>query len=140
MTTVYILRHGKSDYYKIGIAKDIKSRIATFQIGNPIPLVEVDSFVESRRGDAYTKEGYLHSIFSSMHHYGEWFNVPLSKKDDFFAEIKQMKAFTMDEAKGYIREKIFNGDKCLVVGCEKLAQVGMFCRHHYLNLCELGIE
>lgn len=63
-------------YTKIGIAKDIKKRVETLQVGNPHKLEifakgEMTSFAKK-------KELKLHLKYKKYHHRGEWFKMPPS--------------------------------------------------------------
>ena len=69
---VYLIRSGRSDYYKIGLAKDPKVRLHQLQVGNPEELsivhtIECEDVVEVEDG--------LHNRFVRQHHRGEWYRL-----------------------------------------------------------------
>lgn len=68
MQYLYLVRC--NEYYKIGIANDVDSRMAALQIGNPYPLA-----LEACFGfpNAEIVERALHQKFSQNNVRGEWF-------------------------------------------------------------------
>ena len=58
--------------HKIGIANDVRSRLAQLQTGNPFPLKVVLCF---EFGNASPIEQSLHQKFSAKRHVGEWFEL-----------------------------------------------------------------
>jgi hypothetical protein len=67
---LYIVRC--NDLYKIGIATDIDSRLASLQTGNPYPL-EVEQCFEF--ANSTSVEQVLHQRFSAKRKLGEWFSL-----------------------------------------------------------------
>jgi len=70
MQYLYLIR--SEDYYKIGIASDVESRLAQLQTGNPIQLELVDCYSFN---DAAPVEKVLHNKFSACRAVGEWFRL-----------------------------------------------------------------
>lgn len=67
---LYLIHAAGTDDYKIGVAKDVKKRLAGLQIATPIRL----DVVETKRSGRYKKdEAELHHRFRSFHKRGEWF-------------------------------------------------------------------
>lgn len=76
----YIIRHAKSDYYKVGSTTNLKKRIATFHIGNPemLTLIFIIHQPDSLRPFA---EKRLHHLLQHRRVRNEWFDLPeLSEK------------------------------------------------------------
>lgn len=69
-SNIYFIQSG--EFVKIGIAIDVETRMALFQIGNPIKLILIKAFVTER---AYQEESDLHLIFDKYRVYGEWFRI-----------------------------------------------------------------
>ena len=71
-TEVYLIHAVETDFYKIGIALDISSRLSKLQVGCPFELVVIwsKSFV-----DAGKTEKLLHLTFKDCRVRGEWFKL-----------------------------------------------------------------
>lgn len=69
---VYILKC--HEYYKIGIATNVKSRLASNQTGNPYPIELVDS-IEVGEAACYAIENYLHQSLKRWNERNEWFQL-----------------------------------------------------------------
>jgi hypothetical protein len=71
--TVYLLRSGKTDYYKVGMTdQDVENRIYTMQTGNPerieiIYTLETSMYLEIERT--------IHRMLSPYSYSGEWFKI-----------------------------------------------------------------
>lgn len=79
---LYILRHGESDYYKIGISNKVDKRIDTLQTGNPVELKFIACY-ESDFSDFLGREityleNFLHKNFADKRVRGEWFEFDYS--------------------------------------------------------------
>jgi len=74
MSYVYIVRSG--NYYKIGKADDINSRLVQLQTGNPEKLVLISAIECPTATAALKLEAELHTKLGkySLHH--EWFDLP----------------------------------------------------------------
>lgn len=59
---VYLIRMGKTRYFKIGIAQNTEERVKDLQTGNPEPLHVVHTLVVMRRTHAKYYEGILHEF------------------------------------------------------------------------------
>lgn len=102
-TFIYFI-HSDNGLTKIGIAKDVKLRLTTLNIGSPVELSLLFYF-ESQ--NAKRAEANLHKRFSQKRVKGEWFN--LSDKDiswikenyDIIEEINQQPTLFC-ETEGYL--------------------------------------
>jgi hypothetical protein len=66
---VYFVRHGGNGPIKIGVAKNIRARLATLQIATPERL----SFLGAMLGAGEHEEKQLHGRFAELRERGEWF-------------------------------------------------------------------
>lgn len=62
-----------ADHMKIGISKNLDSRIKQVQTGCPIQLRRVEYVVVDNRDIALSLEKMLHNEFSDLNTFGEWF-------------------------------------------------------------------
>jgi predicted GIY-YIG superfamily endonuclease len=69
---VYVLKC--HEYYKIGIATNVKSRLASNQTGNPYPI-ELVASIEVGEKDCYIIESYLHQSLKQWNERNEWFRL-----------------------------------------------------------------
>lgn len=67
---IYLIRSGVSNRYKIGISKNVPSRLNTLQTGNPEMLSLLRAFPAI---DALKQEQDLHSHYGEKRVNGEWF-------------------------------------------------------------------
>ena len=75
---VYILRSGKSNNFKIGVAKDIGKRIKELQTGSPYVLTLYHCFTAPTRKSAFNCENTLHKFFDQHKTElmcGEWYRI-----------------------------------------------------------------
>ncbi|MCH8837633.1 MAG: GIY-YIG nuclease family protein [Candidatus Marinimicrobia bacterium] len=63
------------NFIKIGIAKDICTRLSELQVGNPFPVFYVWSSRSLHREDAHKIEKMLHHQFAHSRERGEWFKM-----------------------------------------------------------------
>jgi len=70
MENLYLIKC--NEYYKIGVANDLKSRLAALQTGNPYPLAVEACFLFP---NAAIVEKALHQAFASVRKLGEWFEL-----------------------------------------------------------------
>lgn len=70
---VYFIRDGLG-HIKIGVATNVKTRIAQLQTANPMKLDYYYGMHVKTVDDAYEIERELHSKFSKDRLMGEWFN------------------------------------------------------------------
>jgi len=75
---LYLIRC--NDFFKIGVAGNVASRLAVFQTGNPYPL-EVHSCYEYQ--SAGIVEAVLHQKFNPDNITGEWFKLDSRDLADF---------------------------------------------------------
>jgi hypothetical protein len=83
---LYIIRCGRSKFYKIGITNDLDKRQATYQTGCPYKLKFVCYF-EVDLGDFLGKEinyleTHLHKNYSDLCVRGEWFKLDYGHLSD----------------------------------------------------------
>ena len=71
---VYFVRAGSTGPIKIGVARNVESRLKALQIGNHLELRLVAVMECRDRADAYSKEAQFHKIFKEKRIRGEWFS------------------------------------------------------------------
>lgn len=79
---VYILRSGKSNNFKIGVAKNIENRIKQLQTGSPYRLTTYHYFEAPTRALAFNCEHILHKFFDGHKTKlmcGEWYQIELKE-------------------------------------------------------------
>lgn len=69
---VYLLRCG--EFYKIGIANNIKARVSNIQCSSPYQIEHVKSW---RDDNAKVTERRLHRLLNGYLERGEWFRLPI---------------------------------------------------------------
>jgi hypothetical protein len=80
---IYLVRNGETNRYKIGISKDVPSRLNTLQTGNPEKLSLIRAFPAI---DALELEQELHNYYAAQRVVGEWF--VLTERDvEYFLSI-----------------------------------------------------
>lgn len=80
MQYLYLIRC--QQFYKIGVANDVQSRLAQLSTGNPFPLtVEVEAVYSFE--NAETVERCIHQRFIKQRERGEWFRLGESAEKDF---------------------------------------------------------
>lgn len=70
MSYLYILKC--QEFYKIGIANDVASRLATLQVGNPYPI---EPYAYYKFDNPLPIEQSLHQRFGNLCQSGEWFSL-----------------------------------------------------------------
>lgn len=70
---LYVIRAGDTDYYKIGVTKDITKRLRSLQGGNHLRLSIV---LTVQHKHAYQQEKHVHQVAKRWHIRGEWFRLP----------------------------------------------------------------
>jgi predicted GIY-YIG superfamily endonuclease len=92
---VYLIKCiNKDGFIKIGVAKEVQSRLDTMQTGCPYKLELLASIKCVSRKQAYELEGRLHRLFKNKRVRGEWFRkVSMYKAIDVLNKdvIKQNK-------------------------------------------------
>jgi len=66
--SVYLIQCGRTNYYKIGYAKDVKARMKGIQCDNPFRICLI-----FRRKGGWREEEMIHSQFKKYRVRGEWF-------------------------------------------------------------------
>lgn len=89
---VYLIKSG--DYYKIGVANDVLSRINELQIGNPIELGLMHAL---KVPDPYGVEKSLHNMYSTLRHRGEWFILNEEHVEWFRTELQKIVINSINE-------------------------------------------
>lgn len=75
---VYVVKSG--DYYKIGVASSVPSRVAVLQVGNPIKI-EVVAYKDYKE-NAVAMEKQLHKKYEKNLVHGEWFCLGSKEIED----------------------------------------------------------
>lgn len=85
---LYVLKTG-ANYYKIGLASEIKSRISQLQTGCPTPIetVALHDVIFPKKIEALS-----HREMKQYAIRGEWFEVPDDRIDEFLAEVSDLVA------------------------------------------------
>ncbi|WP_330472583.1 GIY-YIG nuclease family protein [Vibrio harveyi] len=96
---LYIIRCGRSKYYKIGVTNDLEKRLATHQTGCPYEL-KIVCYFEADLSDFLGKEiayleSFLHNNYAKLHVRGEWFELNYGHLSDIamFLEMNRELAF-----------------------------------------------
>lgn len=81
---VYLIRCGSRGPIKIGIAKNVESRLSSLQTANPYELSLIAKVKCDSRRHALEMETRLHKVFSQKRIRGEWFkgNINLKTADN----------------------------------------------------------
>jgi len=66
-------------FYKIGIANDVESRLAQLSTGNPFPL-EVEIIYEFENAEVV--ERAIHQRYKNVRQHGEWFSLDYDAKQN----------------------------------------------------------
>lgn len=77
---VYLVRHGDSDYYKIGMTSDCQQRMRSFQTASPEELTLIHSI---KTNDMVALELYFHELFGPCRVRGEWFELDNVEVSEF---------------------------------------------------------
>lgn len=85
MENLYLIKCNQ--FYKIGIANDIESRLASLQTGNPYMLGIEACFQFT---NAASVEKALHQRFSGVRTLGEWFELGENDLDDFLTLCRML--------------------------------------------------
>lgn len=77
---VYLIRCSDNNFYKIGISKNVKTRLKQIQTTSPDNVFIVHTY-ESKY--AFKIEKALHNFFKSYHKNNEWFELSLIEELKF---------------------------------------------------------
>ena len=77
MQNLYIIRC--QDYFKIGVANDVETRLAQLSTGNPYPL-EVEVIYQFENAEVV--ERAIHQKYKTKRVRGEWFNLDYDDQKD----------------------------------------------------------
>lgn len=89
---LYLVNVVGTSYYKIGIAKDIKSRLIGIQTGNHMEIKCAEWVMIS---DVRKKEKELHIKYKAFNHRNEWFlfnEELLNEVIDIFSNLRELTA------------------------------------------------
>jgi len=84
---IYLLRQDQTDNYKIGITRDLESRLKNLQTGCP-NKIEVISTFKSKY--ARNLEGFFHRIWKHHKINGEWFYLIENERPDFMSLCEKL--------------------------------------------------
>lgn len=105
---VYFVRAGNKGAIKIGVARDVKKRLATMQTGNPFELKVIALIPCSGVQQAFDTERRIHNLFKAKRIRGEWFAGDIN-----FRSIRDAIDIIEDEpTKDQIREYQVISDRC----------------------------
>lgn len=76
-------------YYKIGIANDVRARLSTLQVGNP---VKIEIVAHYRIADSKNIEALIHGLLSSKNIRGEWFELSKTELDGLLGVCSAIEA------------------------------------------------
>src|SRR5687768_13972941 len=85
MENLYLIKC--NEYYKIGIANDLQSRLASLQTGNPYRLMVIACF---EFPNAAVVEKALHHKFAGVRKIGEWFLLGEKDFDDYLTLCRML--------------------------------------------------
>jgi hypothetical protein len=77
LQSVYLISDGK--HFKIGIAKNVRSRLSGLQTSNPNKL-KLCGVYKPKQTTAFFVEQQLHNYFKDYRSSGEWFDIEISKE------------------------------------------------------------
>lgn len=66
---------GGAAFIKIGVASDVKARLAELQVGNPVKLTLLGTINDIPRSKILNEERRLHKQFADLRAEGEWFRA-----------------------------------------------------------------
>jgi hypothetical protein len=81
---IYLIRFGKTDFYKIGTSMNVDSRIKSMNSSSPIDLHLIESWFVV---DSFSCEKAIHSKFDNVRHKFEWFNFEGLTENKLLNEI-----------------------------------------------------
>lgn len=77
---VYLIRCSENNFYKIGISKNVETRLKQIQTTSPDKVFIVHKYESSY---ASKIEKALHNFFKSYHRNNEWFELSLTEELKF---------------------------------------------------------
>ena len=80
MKAVYLIKEGSNNYYKIGVSKDVNSRIKQLQTGS---AGSIEFYYEFYSEYSYKIEKALHRHHKFNNISGEWFDLTREQVDGF---------------------------------------------------------
>jgi len=87
MKHIYLIQSLEDGYYKIGVSKHPKKRVAQLQTGNSSELKLIESYQSEY---AHKVERALQRRYSHMKKEGEWFDISISQEVSFLSDCKQI--------------------------------------------------
>jgi hypothetical protein len=91
-TYVYLIRHGDTDYYKIGVSEKPKKRACDLSVGSPLTNSVIATSLKLRKTSAYNLESKLHSLYSHRKANGEWFDFSFFDVEQVIRELNNPSA------------------------------------------------
>ena len=125
MESLYLIKCN-NEFFKIGIANDLQSRLASLQTGNPYPLI-VEFCFEFQ--SAAVVEKALHQKFAHCRSRGEWFKFLTADMADFVALCRMLGGI----------EKVTSGDiatEAEIEEAEEVQKVVLDDGEHYTFNCD----
>ncbi len=103
---VYLIRAGKTEFYKIGVSKNPKTRVDQLQTGHNETLLLVNSF-ETKYG--FKTENFVHRKYASQNVQLEWFELTDEQVKRFKEYCEQAEAtfLLLEEQNTYLQDKNF---------------------------------
>ncbi len=89
MNQVYLMQSDDSGYYKIGVSKNPKRRVAQLQTGNAEKIRLIESFASKI---AYKIEMALQNQYMPSKINGEWFKLSIENEIDFINQCKKIES------------------------------------------------
>ena len=99
------------DYYKIGVASDVKRRLSSINTSTP-HTVELETTVEC--DDAVRVERALHNLHELGHYTGEWFKLDMNAINSLCA-LEKVEADRVEKVVKRMRHRGFESHNSLYV-------------------------
>lgn len=84
---VYLVKTFTTNYYKIGISKDVYKRMQSLQTGTPFELIVCDRLFSM---DCLRLEKALHEYYSAYSIRGEWFEFSPDMEKEFYSVASEL--------------------------------------------------
>ena len=89
MKEIYLIHMEDTNFYKIGVSSNTRTRLSSIQCGNPHRVYERHYIFSSDR-DARPTEKQLHLDFRDRHVRGEWFQFSRDKLSEVIARMNEL--------------------------------------------------
>ena len=98
---IYVLKC--NEFYKVGITKNIKSRLSTIKTDNPYEITVILKRSSNSLTRALRIEALAHRRLIGWSHWGEWFHINDDKGEEQLAKvIEKIKKFSKKGAPTYL--------------------------------------